>query len=219
VPELVRLLDDRDADVRRSAARALGLIGDAGAAYALLHTIDARTVPLNTTTMALLRVGREANRALADGLAFGSVMVRATCAELLGLRLAISALAELTTAAQSDPALEVRIRAIRALGSIGAPSSVDALVGAMEAGQPGPVRAVATRALGRIGGPRTISLLRDALDAPEHMVAANAARALATAGDAGEHVLATVACDATTSAKQYAEEGLSIIALARAGRG
>jgi HEAT repeat protein len=218
LPELMRLLHDRDADVRRSAARALGLIGDTNAAYALMETIDARSVSLNTSTMALMRMGREVNAPLAHGLAFGTVTLRATCAELLGLRLAISALDVLTTAARTDPALEVRIRAIRALGNVGAPTSVDVLAEAMAADQPAPVRAVATRALGRIGGPRTLSLLRRALDAPEHMIASNAARELAHSGPEGEELLIAAASQTATRTAEYAQEGLSFIELARAGR-
>jgi HEAT repeat protein len=144
--------------------------------------------------------------------------VRAICAELLGLLVAISATSALATAACSDPSLEVRIRACRALGSIGAPSSLDALADSVGRDQPAALRAVATRAIGRLGGPRTISLLRDALHAPEHIVASNAARALATLGDDGEHVLTKAARDGADPTAGYAREGLSHIELQRAAR-
>ena len=166
----------------------------------------------------MLRIGREARGPLIDGLESPSELVRATSAELLGQSTAISALAELTLALAHDPSLEVRIRATRALGLIGAPSSVDALAAALASDQPVPLRAVATRALGRIGGPRTISLLREALDAPEHIVAANAASALALAGDDGEQVLISAGADATTRKGQYAREGLAQIELQRFAR-
>ena len=103
----------------------------------------------------------------------------------------------------------------RALGTIGAPGSVDALAAAMGRDQPVAVRAVATRALGRIGGRRTITLLRDALDAPEHVVAMNAAQALASIGDDGEEVLSAVAREQVTRRAGYAREGLSYISLTR----
>jgi HEAT repeat protein len=218
VPELIRLLEDRDGDVRQTAARALGLIGNPAAVPALLETIEPRTVPLNTSTMAILRMDRGARAPLIDGLLSESQLVRAICAELLGRLGAVSALPELTNVVLSDPALEVRIRAARALGMIGAPSAVDALAAAMRSHEPAPLRAVATRALGRIGGRRTIALLRGALGAPEHVVAMNAAQALAAIGDEGEEVLAQVLLEGPTSRADYAREGLSQVELSRSRR-
>jgi HEAT repeat protein len=168
--------------------------------------------------MALLRMPRDANAVLIEGLESGGDTVRATCAELLGLRSAISAVPALSAALERDPALEVRIRAARALGVIGAPSSVDALALAMRREQPVPLRAVATRALGAIGGVRTVGLLRDALDAPEHIIAINAARALAAAGDEGEQALRHAEQTGSGRRRDYAREGLSHIALRRIER-
>jgi HEAT repeat protein len=214
VPDLVRLLNDRDADVRRIAARSLGLIGSAAAAPALLDRIEGpRSVPLNTITMALLRLDRDALEPLVDGLREGTFQVRAVCAELLGLRGSIAALPQLVAALGRREALEVRLRAARALGRIGAPSAVDPLAEAMRGDEPVALRAVATRALGQIGGPRTVSLLREALDAPEHVVATNAARALAAVSGDGTEVLVHVAGELTSRRGAYAREGLSYLAL------
>jgi HEAT repeat protein len=214
VPELVDLLRDRDVDVRRTAARALGLIGDAAAVPALLATIDdARNVPLNTTTMALLRVGPEALEPLIEGLRVGSTKVRAVCAEILGLRGSVAALPALTAAIHPWEPLEVRIRAARALGRVGVPGSVDAVAALLNSQEPAPLRAVATRALGQIGGRRTVTLLRDALDAPEHVVAMNAARALASSGDDGADILIRFGRELTSRRGAYAREGLSYIAV------
>jgi HEAT repeat protein len=218
-PALVTLLEDRDEDVRRTAARALGYVDDATSVPALLQTIEKRTVPLNTTTMALLRMGPEALAPLLDGLREGTVPVRAVCAELLGLRGSVAALQALTTALGPSEALEVRIRAARALGRIGAPSSVDPLAHAMRSDEPTPLRAVAARALGQVGGPRTVTLLRDALDAPEHMVSMNAARALASAGEEGAKALVRASNDRAARRGEYAREGLSVITLRDAAMG
>jgi HEAT repeat protein len=219
VPALVRLLEDRDEDVRRTAARALGHTDDGTSVPPLLRTIERRTVPLNTTTMALLRMGPEAVAPLLDGLRVGTVPVRAVCAELLGLRGSVAALQALTAALGSGEALEVRIRAARALGRIGAPSSVDPLADVIRRDEPAPLRAVAARALGQIGGPRTVTLLREALDAPEHMVSMNAARALASAGEEGAKALASASRDRASRRGDYAREGLSYITLQDAARG
>ena len=218
-PELIRLLGDRDGDVRQTAARALGLIGNSAAVPALLRTMEEGTVPLNTSTMAILRMDRGARAPLIDGLRAESELVRAMSAELLGRLGAVSALPELSDVVTSDPSLEVRIRAVRALGLIGAPGSVDALATAMGSRQPVALRAVATRALGRVGGPRTITLLRGALDAPEHVVAMNAAQALAALGDEGEEVLNRLVAEGTTRGAGYAREGLSQAVLSRSRRG
>jgi HEAT repeat protein len=214
VPELMRLLRDRDVDVRRTAARALGFIGDAAAVPALLATVDAaRSVPYNTTTMALLRMGSDAHEPLIEGLRAGSQKARAVCAEILGLRGSVAALPALTAAIHPWESLEVRIRAARALGRIGVPGSVDALAALMRSEEPLPLRAVTTRALGQIGGRRTVTLLRDALDAPEHIVALNAARALASSGDDGADILIRFGHELTSRRGAYAREGLSYLAL------
>ncbi len=218
VPDLIGLLNDRDRDVRRIAAHALGLIGNAVAAPALLARIDGpRPVPLNTITMALLRLDRNALEPLIDGLRDGSFHVRTVCAELLGLRGSIAALPQLVAALGPREALEVRVRAARALGRIGAPSAVDALAGVMRSDEPVALRAVAARALGQIGGPRTVSLLREALDAPEHVVAMNAARALAAIPGEGTDVLEHAARDFASLRGAYAREGLSYHALSASG--
>lgn len=216
VSALVALLDDPDADVRRTAARALGLIGDAAAVRPLLATIDRRrSVPLNTITMALLRMGPDGLDPLIEGLATGSPGTRALCAEMLGVRGSVGALPQLTASLGPREPLELRIRAARALGRIGAPGSADALVEVIRESEPVALRAVATRALGQIGGDRTVSVLRDALNAPEHVVASNAARALSTAGPAGAHVLAGIGREDTRRGA-YAREGLAYLSLATA---
>jgi HEAT repeat protein len=214
VPSLMRLLHDGDADVRRAAARALGLIGDPVAVPALLRTIDGpHHVPLNTATMALLRMPADALEPLIDGLQVGTVGVRAACAELLGLRGSVAALPALATALERDEALEVRIRAARALGRIGVPSSVDVLAGALRSDEPVALRAVAVRALGQIGGRRTVAQLRDALSAPEHVVAMNAAHALATIPDGGTDALVRVGRELTSRRGAFAREALSYLSL------
>jgi HEAT repeat protein len=213
VPQLKFLLVDPDADVRRTAARSLGLIGDPAAVTDLLRTLDRESVPLNTITMAILRIGAPAVGPLIDGCRDGGPRVRAVCAELLGLNGTMAAVPALTEALRGDDLLEVRIRAARALGKIGAPSSVDVLADVMRRDEPAPLRAVAARALGSIGGVRTISVLRDALDAPEHMVATNAAHALASGGASARDTLELAAKGAPCRRNEYAREALSMVRL------
>jgi HEAT repeat protein len=208
-PRLRQLLQDSDRDVRRCAARSLGLIGHPGAIPDLLRIIDEGRIPLNTVTMAIARIGPIGVGALVDACSYGSPLVRATCAELLGLNGTTHALRTLTTLLRNDDDLEVRIRAARALGRIGAPTSVDPLAEALRESEPAALRAVAAKALGNIGGVRTISVLRDALNAPQLMVARNAAHALAAVGPAAHDTLELAARGRANSRSSYAREALS----------
>jgi HEAT repeat protein len=72
------------------------------------------------------------------------------------------------------------------------------------------LRAVAAKALGNIGGVRTISVLRDALNAPQPMVARNAAYALAAVGPAAHDTLQLAARGRANSRSSYAREALSV---------
>jgi HEAT repeat protein len=208
-----QLLKDPDFDVRRSAARSLGFIGHPGAIPDLLSAIEARNVPLNTVTMAIARIGPIGAGHLVDGCNGGIPLVRAICAELLGLNGTTHALTTLTTWLRDDDSLEVRIRAARALGRVGAPTSVDPLSEALRESEPVALRAVAAKALGSIGGVRTVSVLRDALNAPQPMVARNAAHALAAAGPAARETLEYAARGRPSARASYAREALSAVQL------
>jgi HEAT repeat protein len=215
VSQLRFLLLDRDADVRRTAARALGLVGAADAIPDLLTSLDARRrVPLNTVTMAIIRIGPAGAARLLDGLRRGSPRARAVCAEMLGLQGTMGAVSTLTEALLGDPVLEVRIRAARALGRIGAPSSVDALAEVMRPNEPVPLRAVAARALGNIGGVRPISLLRNAIESEEHIVRQNAAHALAAIGEPARDLLELLGRGRPNRRTIYAREAISAADLA-----
>lgn len=215
VSQLRFLLLDRDADVRRTAARALGLVGAAEAIPDLLAALDARRrVPLNTVTMAIIRIGTPGTERLLDGLRRGSPRARAVCAEMLGLQGTMGAVPTLTEALLGDPVLEVRIRAARALGRIGAPGSVDALAEVMREHEPAPLRAVAARALGNIGGVRPISLLRHAVESDEHIIRQNAAHALAAIGEPAREVLELLGRGRPNRRTIYAREAMSASDLA-----
>jgi HEAT repeat protein len=210
VSQLRFLLLDRDADVRRTAARALGLVGDAEAIPDLLASLDARRrVPLNTVTMAIIRIGPVGAERLLDGFRRGTPRARAVCAEMLGLQGTMGAVPALTEALLGDSVLEVRIRAARALGRIGAPASVDALAEVMRPIEPAPLRAVAARALGSIGGVRPVSLLRDAIESEEHVVRQNAAHALAAIGEPARDLLELLGRGRPNRRTIYAREAIS----------
>jgi len=212
-PELVRLLRDRDRDVRRTAARALGIVGDPRSVRALLDSLDGpRAVPVNAVTMAILRIGAPATTELRSLLLHGPPATRAVAAELLGLIGSTGAVPGLVGVLESDAGIELHIRAARALGRIGAPQATAALAACLAPDQPAPLRAVAARALGDIGGVRALSVLLTTTRSPEHVVASNAARALVTVGGEGITMLRHAATQ-PGRAGAYAREALSVAGL------
>jgi HEAT repeat protein len=97
LPDLTRLLHDRDPDVRAAAARALGKLGRPEAVPHLLGALERkRSVPVGVVSMALLHLGPPCAPALRHGLAReNSRHVRALAAELLGWLGAIGAVDQL----------------------------------------------------------------------------------------------------------------------------
>lgn len=207
---LVRLLHDRDAEVRQVAARALGRSGDPRGAAPVLGCIRHRSVPPRVVSQALLRLGAGGHPALVAALDMPDELSRAVAVEILGLSGAVAAAPNVARCLREDPSIEVRIRAARALGKVGARSSLDALLDATEAGQPAGLRAVAARALGDLGHPGAIPTLRALLDDPVHRVASNAGRALAALGSAGNGALQEVVdAPASVLSGAHALEALS----------
>lgn len=191
--DLVRLLHDRDPEVRQVAARALGRSKDPRAAAPLLGALVGNAVPTRVVAQALLRLGAGAQPALVAALEDPEEMVRAVAVEILGLSSAVMASRAIQRSLDTDASLEVRIRAARSLGRVGLPSSLLSLVAATLDSCPVPLRVVATRALGDLGHPGAVARLTELVGDREHRVASNAARALAALGPAGEVALRTLA--------------------------
>lgn len=165
----IEALRHDDAEVRRSAAFALGQMGESSpeaisSLSELLLTDKEDLVRLNAS-LALMKIGKPAGsacRALAEGLKDNVMFVRMNCAMALA-RIgpeAHEAVPHLVTAMQSAsnrPRVPVFSRSVReqaaaALGKIGpaARSSVMALAELLEDSEPG-MRGVAAMALGMIG--------------------------------------------------------------------
>jgi hypothetical protein len=184
--DLVRLLDDRDPEVRRVAARALGELGDPAAAEPLLGAlVRERSVPLRVVARSLARLGPTGGTVLVEGLASANPLARAVCAEICGLVGVTAAQSVLLEVMEHDEDKDVRIRAARALGRIGLPSALPALVRATDSSQPMALRAVAARALGDLGGPGPVEFLEVLLKDPDHRVSTNAGQSLSRVGAAG----------------------------------
>jgi HEAT repeat protein len=206
--DLVEMLADPDPEVRTVAARALGRIGSARAALPLLATIGTRAdVPPRIVATALLRIGVTAHPALVTAMADAEPLRRATAAEIAGLDGAVTAVDGLLRLLEHDPAVEVRIRAARALGRIGMPRSTPALLDATADDRPAALRTVAARALGDLGDGSAVPRLTELAGGPDHRVASNAAGSLLRSGAAGLAALAALADDVVRGA--HAREALA----------
>jgi HEAT repeat protein len=233
VPTLVRLLADRDPEVRAVAVRALGAVGDPAAAPHLLGALAGdRTVPPRLVAVALVRLCPGPEEVLVSALSDSSELVRGMAAEVLGLAGAVTARTGLVEAV-SDPAVEVRVRAARALGRLGVPSALPVLLDALAPEQPTALRVAAAAALGQLGSPSAVPTLRAALDDPATEVARAAASALPALAAPGIAALREAAVplpalrpprrgllralDADSGGAEHAREVLALLDL-RAGR-
>ena len=187
VESLVVLLGAGRFDVRVAAARALGRIGASEAAPALLRAYDEHTIPANTASMAVLRIGAGSSPALLCSLQSPHLHSVRLATELSGA-LGLIESVDLITPLLEQP--DLRACAARALGRLGLPSSVATLTGRLERelwkadGGDGIDEefavAVAT-ALGQIGDRSAIDVLTASL-ARAHRLSFSAAAALAAMG-------------------------------------
>lgn len=189
LPELGRLLRDRDREVRIVAARALGKLGGAGAVPFLLGSLEKpRPLPLSIITMALMHIGPSGIDEMREGLRAPSPRAREAAAEVLGQFGASSAVPELIESLR-DPEPLVRARSASALGRIGSPRAVAPLLELLGADETLETRRAAVTALGAIGSPDAVEAVRAALDSAESDISWRAARALAQLGAPGRLVL------------------------------
>lgn len=193
-PPLCRLLTDRDMEVRLSAARALGRCGGPVAVASLLDSLDGpRPVPPGAVTRALVSLGPEVQRSVAEGLEHPYPLARAVAIEVLGATGVVSRTAEIVRALREDPHPEVRIKAARALGRLGMPDGLEPLLAAVVPGQPLALRIVGAGALGSLGAVAATDRLAELLGDLDRHVAATAARALLRLGPAGQAALRAAA--------------------------
>jgi HEAT repeat protein len=190
--QLVHLLEDRAAEVRSAAARALGKTGDPAAVGPLLAAVTAPLgLPPGVAGMALLDLGTVALPAFRAALDAGLPTAQSLAAELLGLHgdpVAVEALTALVVDARRDP--DVRRAAAKALGRIGSPVATAALVSALLDSGDAPLQGAAAEALGRIGDPAGLDALTTGLRSAGLDVRAACADALALIGEQGRVRLA-----------------------------
>ncbi len=224
VGDLGDLLGDRHAEVRIVAVRALGRIGDPGAAWRLLASLDRPDpTPALLVTDAIVQLGTEVEITLSAALDHPQARVRAVCLDALGLLGATGTAARVGRVLAADRELDVRVAAAATLGKLGARSGLPPLLEALRPNRPVPLRAAAARALGELGAPSAVPELEALLADPAHRVAHEAAHALRRLGAAGRDALArhadlpgddplTASVDAAPAAG-HAREALALLAV------
>lgn len=196
---LERLLDDRNPEVRSTAVRGLGLIGDPRSIYSLLGRLDRdkKILPFGAVLVALDRIGPDGHSQIREGLDGEGEWQRAAAVEILGLHGSIAAVPALVEHLSNDVSFEVRIRCARALGRIGSPRSTQSLIENLSAEVPPGLRIVSCGALGHMGDPRSIVPIARLLNNSNQLVSRAAANALAQIGGGGMQALK--ACIAANS--------------------
>lgn len=191
--DLLDLLHDPNPEVRWSAARGLGRLGDPRALSPLLASLEGpRPLPVDVVADAIFQIRRCPVSLLRQGLRSRSVPTRAVAVELLGRVQALVAANEVEHALRNDPSVEVRARAARALGRMGSPQAVDALLASLDGGAVA-IRVQAVWALGEIGGSQAVPALGGILMEPSRQLGDLAAQSLLAIGQDGMRTLQQIA--------------------------
>jgi HEAT repeat protein len=193
VRDLLELLHDPNPQVRWSAARGLGRLGNPAALSPLLASLEgARPMPVDVVAEAIFEIRDCPVSVLRQGLKSQSVPTRALTVELLGRFQALTAADDVIDRLHHDPSVEVRARAARALGRMGTPRALDPLLCCLSEG-PVAMRVQAIWALGEIGAFQAVPALRGILLEPSRQMAELAALALVAIGPHGVKALAEIA--------------------------
>ena len=178
VEPLIAALQDENSDVRRAAAEVLGEVGDSRAMEPLIATLrDEADGVREAAAQALGEIGEPAVGPLIAALRDEDSAVRPVAIHVLGV---IWGLPEVSRLADED--LSVRRAAAGALGELGDPRAVDALMAALQ-DRDDSVRKAAARAMGEIGDSRAVESLIRALWDKNGGVGQAAAHALGKIGD------------------------------------
>ncbi|HSL00545.1 MAG TPA: HEAT repeat domain-containing protein [Rubrobacteraceae bacterium] len=186
---IARLLENQDETVRAVAARALARIGTPEAAAALARTLNDFS-ELTRLRMAenLERIGPLAVEPLIETLREGNPAARLLAVRVLGNLRSREARPVLQEVLREGAFPDLRAQAALALGKVGDPEDVPALLEAAE-DEAWPVRTQAASALGKIGDVSTVPTLQRLTLDPQWWVRLNASRSLANMGPAGEKAL------------------------------
>lgn len=206
VTDLVPLLKDRSAEVRLVATRALGALGDADAAQAVLAAVcptaaGAAGIPAATAAEALLGMGVGIAPVLAQGMHHDDAGVRNVAVLVAGHGLFSSTAPRLRVLLATDPDREVRGNAALALGRVGGAEDVRELTASTLPDRPTPLRRTAAIALGELGHPDAAPTLGDLLSDADRRLAQVSADALLHLGSRGTERLLDAEADGGAPAR------------------
>jgi HEAT repeat protein len=216
IPRLVERLRDRDPVVRREAAGAL-------AGLRAVETLPAIAVAIEETegwgdlltVMTLVRMGPAGVPRVGALLAASRspAMTKALLQVTTQLRAASDP--ALVRSLATHPEMEIRVEALRALGSLGPDAeAVSVCLAAMDDPE-WPARALAASSLGRLGEPRAIPRLEKAMGDPAYWVRHHVAEAIAEMGEAGEAALTRGLAHANPFVRDMAAQALYLRAMRR----
>jgi len=190
IPPLMRALGDEVLDVRLAAALSLARLGCGGAVIPIIMALDLSGEISQRRIAEILAVFGEAAeepifKILHDHpLGPAALCIAARTSDLLRLRKAVEPLERLL----EHPDDDVRINAVRTLGSLGDPSCVPRITALCD--DPGwEVRSAVMDALGRLPSNNSIPVLTESLGDPEWWVRYHAAESLRKLGVEGTDAL------------------------------
>ena len=191
VPLLVGALGDHSAEVRNSAAYALGLIGDPVAAGPVLAAIGApnRGLPAATAAETLQSMGVGVSEVLREGLRADDARTRMVAAHLSGERAFTRGLPELRHLLDHDPDVTVRETCAAAIGRLGRREDVAVLARHTDADEPLALRRACVQALGELREDAAVPTLAVLLGDADPRLAELAATALLALGPGGHDAL------------------------------
>ncbi len=186
IPPLMRALDDDILDVRLAAALSLARLGCGGAVIPIIRSLDLPGEISQRRIAEILAVlGDQAEEPLLKilkdrSLGPGALSIAIRASALLNLRKAAPTIETLLDHTDEN----VRINAVRALGSLGEPSCIPKLTALGEDSSWG-VRSTVMDALGRLNDHSSIPLLTESLGDPEWWVRYRAGVSLHRLGSEG----------------------------------
>jgi HEAT repeat protein len=190
LPLVIEALGDPAPEVRVAATRALGRLGEPSAATALLTAVGAeRAVPAGPAADSLEQMGVGIAGALRDGLLATSPTTRTVAAYLSGEGSFTRSTDVLRLSLTTDEDPVVRTAAAVALGRLGRPADVAALLEGSGAQQPSELRRACAAALGDLGDASAVEGLSGLLTDSDPRLAEIAATSLLRLGPVGRSAL------------------------------
>jgi HEAT repeat protein len=181
VSRLLAAADDPDEDVRRAAIEQLPVVEDARALPRLTRAVTAETPRNRAAAAHALRAVDDPATVwpLRQALTDPDPWVRYFAADSVARRRVLEAVPSLVEASAADPAPQVRIAALRALGTLDVPDVVDVAAEQIRSAD-ADLAAAAIAALAGSSDPRVDALLEDAVRSPNVASRAPAVHALAS---------------------------------------